>query len=91
MKIHPENAPVDPCKELSISHLKNIEKVAQFKYLGSILSETNSIDADVESRIKKAAQIFHSLSRLIWYQNKISVEKTQTIQINYHTNLVIWQ
>ena len=65
MRIHPENAPFDPSKKLFISHLENIEKIAQFKYLGNILNDTNSIDADVESRIKKAAQIFHSLSRLV--------------------------
>ena len=85
MRIHTENAPVDPSKELSIFHLKNIEKVAQFKYLGSMLSDTNSIDADVESRIKKADQIFHSLTRLIWYQDKIKV----SIKLKLYKSIII--
>ena len=51
----------------------NIERVSQFKYLGSILRSDNSVDAEVESRINRAAQVFRSISRLVWYQNKIKV------------------
>ena len=51
----------------------NIEQVTQFKYLGSILSSNNTVDAEVESRINKASQVFRSLSRLVWYQRKIKV------------------
>ena len=38
-----------------------------FKYLGSILSSENTVDAEVES------QVFRSISRLVWYQPKIKV------------------
>ena len=33
----------------------------------------NTVDAEVESRINKASQVFRSLSRLVWYQRKIKV------------------
>ena len=57
------------------SHLvkTKIWKVSQLKYLGSILSSDNSVDAEVESRINRAAQVFRPLSRLVWYQSKINV------------------
>ena len=51
----------------------NIEQVTQFKYLCSILNSDNTVDAEVESRINKASQVFRSLSRLVWYQRKIKV------------------
>ena len=51
----------------------NIERVSLFKYLGSILRSDNSVDAEVESRINRAAQVFRSISRLVWYQNKMKV------------------
>ena len=49
-----------------------IWKVSQFKYLGSILCSDNSVDAEVKSRINKAAHVFRTLSRLVWYQFKIN-------------------
>ena len=58
---------------LQMSDDTNIQRVSQFKYLGSILRSDNSVDAEVESRINRAAQVFSSISRLVWYQNKIKV------------------
>ena len=58
---------------LQMSDDTNIERVSQFKYLGSILRSDNSVDAEVESCINRAAQVFRSISRLVWYQNKIKV------------------
>ena len=43
-------------------------------YLRSILSSDNSVDAEVESRINRAAQVFRTLSRLVWYQSKKNVD-----------------
>ena len=47
-----------------------LEKVTQFKYLGSILSSDNSVDTEVEARINRAAQAFRTLSRLVWYNQR---------------------
>ena len=53
---------------------ENLGKVSQFKYLGSILSSDNTVDAEVEVKTSKAAQAFRNLSCLVWYQPKISVQ-----------------
>ena len=48
-----------------------IEVVHQFEYLGSVVSDDCSTAAEVDSRICKASQAFHSLSRVLWYQRRI--------------------
>ena len=58
---------------LSIEDGKNVEEVSKFKYLGSILSSDNTVDAEVESQINRASQVFRRISRLVWYQPKIKV------------------
>ena len=74
MSISPNNITrLNITPTLQMSDDTNIERVSQFKYLGSILRSDISVDAEVESRINRAAQIFRSISRLIWYQNKIKV------------------
>ena len=52
---------------------KNVKELSKFKYLGSILSSDNTVDAEVESRINRTSQVFRSISRLVWYQPKIKV------------------
>ena len=92
MSISPNNTTrLNITPTLQMSDDTNIERVSQFKYLGSILKSENSVDAKVESRINRAAQVFHSINRLVWYQNKISFNKNQTFQIHHHTNPSVWQ
>ena len=71
MTILPNNSSSSHNTTLAIRDDINIEQVTQFKYLGSILNSDNTVDAEVESRIIKASQVFRSLSRLVWYQRKI--------------------
>ena len=74
MSISPNNTTfLNITPTLQMSDDTNIERVSQFKYLGSILRSDNSVDAEVESCINRAAQVFRSVSRLVWYQNKIKV------------------
>ena len=73
MTILPKNSIPSLNTTLAIRDDINIEQVTQFKYLGSILNSDNTVDAEVESRIDKASQVFRSLSRLVWYQRKIKV------------------
>ena len=73
MTILPKNSIPSLNTTLAIRNDINIEQVTQFKYLGSILNSDNTVDAEVESRINKASQVFRSLSRLVWYQRKIKV------------------
>ena len=73
MTILPKNSIPSLNTTLAIRNDINIEQVTQFKYLGSILNSDNTVDAEVESRINKASQVFCSLSRLVWYQRKIKV------------------
>ena len=73
MTILPKNSISSLNTTLAIREDINIEQVTQIKYLGSILNSDNTVDAEVESRINKASQVFRSLSRLVWYQRKIKV------------------
>jgi hypothetical protein len=45
-----------------------IDVVSHFEYLGSVVSDNCSANAEIDSRISKASQAFHSLSRLLWLQ-----------------------
>ena len=48
-----------------------VDVVSSFPYLVSILSDDCTSSAEVSSRITRASQAFHSLSRILWYQKKI--------------------
>ena len=91
MTILPKNSIPSLNTTLAIRDDISIEQVTQFKYLGSILNSDNTVDAEIESRINKASQIFRSLSRLVWYQRKISFHQTETFQSHYNTNAIIRQ
>ena len=73
---------------MQISDDTNIEQVSQFKYLGSILRSNNSVDAEVESRINRAAQVFRSIKK-----KKVSTEIKLQIRhqliFSFISNLVL--
>ena len=48
-----------------------IKVVSHSQYLGSIVQNDCGMDAEVSSRICKASSAFHSLSRILWCQQKI--------------------
>ena len=91
MNILPNNSSPSHNTTLAIRDDINIERVTQFKYLGSILNSDNTVDAEVESRINKASQVFRSLSRLVWYQRKKCFHQTEIFQSHYNTNASIRQ
>ena len=45
--------------------------VNTFAYLGCPVEKNCSVDAEVDSCIKKASRAFSSLSRVLWYQKRI--------------------
>ena len=47
--------------------------MSQFKCLKKILSSDNTVEAEVESRINRASQVFRNISKLVWYQPKIRI------------------
>ena len=48
-----------------------IEVVSHFRYLGSTVQNDGGMDAEASSWICKASSAFHSLSRILWCQQKI--------------------
>ena len=60
---------------------KHLSIVPSFKYLGSILSEDNNIDNEVQNRIKQASTAFGRLRRRV-FQNK---------NLHLHTKLSVYQ
>ena len=48
-----------------------VKVASSFTYLGSVLADYCSLDAEVSARISRASQAFRSLSRLLWYQKRI--------------------
>ena len=48
-----------------------VEVVSHFQYLGSIVQDDCGSELEVDSRICKASKAFQSLSRILWYQQKI--------------------
>ena len=51
----------------------NIEKVTQFNYLGSMISEKGGTDVDIKIRIGKVQGTFNTLKRL-WSNSNISTK-----------------
>jgi hypothetical protein len=49
-----------------------LKVVEQFKYLGSVISGDGSMDAEIDSRIKKAAAVFGRLWERVWKPKDIN-------------------
>ena len=62
---------------------KEVEDVSEFKYLGSLVTQSGGAEEDVESRIKKAQNAFVMLNR-VWRSNII---KTSTKLKFFNSNV----
>ena len=62
-----------------------LEAVKTFKYLGSIVSDSNSMDEEITTRLARANSAFNALTKRLWCKNgirtgtKISVYKAAVI------------
>ena len=56
------------------SDKEHVEVMEYFEYLGSGITSSCTLDKDVGSHISKASKLFSSLSRILWYQRKISLK-----------------
>ena len=57
----------------------DIEAVEDFPYLGSIVSASGTIDADVEARIAKASRAFGALRRPVFMDRNLTLETKRQI------------
>ena len=57
----------------------DIEAVEYFPYLGSIVSASGTIDADVEARIAKASRAFGALRRPVFIDRNLTLETKRQI------------
>jgi hypothetical protein len=64
-------------------HSETTERVTQFAYLGSIMDDTGSIEADTTAHTQKAQTAFSVLNK-IWYSTAYS---TQTKLRIFNTNV----
>ena len=60
-----------------------VERVSEFKYLGSIINETGGIDEDITARIRKAQSTF-SMLMPVWKEKCIRLQTKLRI---FNTNL----
>ena len=56
-----------------------LDAVCQFTYLGSTITDTLSLDADINKRIGKAASTLARLAARVWTSYKLSVTKKMAV------------
>jgi hypothetical protein len=64
---------------------KSFERVEQFKYLGTTLTDRNSIQEEIKSRLKSGNACYHSVQDLVSYS---LLSKNTKIKI-YRTVIVL--
>lgn len=52
---------------------KFLSVVDKFTYLGSTVSNTNNLDAELDMRIGKASSMFGKLSKRVWHNNNLAL------------------
>ena len=62
---------------------RNIKEVDSFKYLGTIISKTGSLELEFTERIKKANQVMGMLSK-VWKSRRLTIQ----IKIRLYMTLV---
>jgi hypothetical protein len=68
---------------------KSFERVEEFKYLGANLTNRNSIDEEIKSRLKSGNACYHSVqnllpSRLLSKNTKIRVYRTVVLPVDLY-------
>ena len=58
---------------------ENLEVVDSFTYLGSKVSNTLSIEEEINSRIGKAAATMAKLNKRVWQNTKLINRENQTV------------
>ena len=83
-----DNHPLPPKKEVYTLLVDNssTERVEQFKYLGTTLTNQNSIQKEIKSRVKLGNACYHSVQNLLSYSLlsknlKIKVYRTITLPV----------
>ena len=67
-------------QELLELHGEAVERVPEFKYLGSIISETGGTDEDITARIRKAQSTF-SMLMPVWKENVSDCKRSSGFSI----------
>jgi len=62
----------------------NIESVERFTYLGSVISRYGDVEADISTRLAKAAAVFRRLDN-VWRSSTLSLK----ITLDLYTSLII--
>ena len=56
-----------------------LDAVCQFTYLGSIITDNLSLDADIDKRIRKAASTLVRFTARVWTRPKLSVKTNMVV------------
>jgi len=62
----------------------NIEYVTRFTYLGSVISSDGDVEADINTRLAKAAAVFRRLDN-VWRSSMLSLK----IKMDLYTSLIV--
>ena len=62
----------------------NIEYIERFTYLGSVISRDGDVEADINTRLAKAAAVFRRLDN-VWRSSTLSLK----IKLDLYTSLII--
>jgi len=62
----------------------NIEYVERFTYLGSVISSDGDVEADINTRLAKAAAVFRQLDN-VWRSSTLSLR----IKLDLYTSLIV--
>jgi len=63
---------------------RNIEYVERFTYLGSVISSDGNVEADINTRLAKAAAVFRRLDN-VWRSSTLSLK----IKLDLYTSLIV--
>ena len=53
---------------------KTLSNVQSFRYLGSTITSNAALDAELDTRIAKAAAVMAKLSKRVWHNKKLTLD-----------------